>query len=269
MRSRGTRKRCGCSSSRRSPSSASRSSPSRPSSLLKSAPGAFALMARDLHAARRVRPPLRGGRRRPARARRRRGLLFAAFRAGGSAIVAIVASKPRRIRRAGVRGLVDRRRQPARARTADAASRSPAILGIYAIGVLAVAAGDVRPVPRAVRGVVRSRAAFAASGVAFAQNTLPLVVVRRSHRCCCSCFGLLTAGLGLVLALPLSAASSYAAWKDVFGVRDAPASDARRSARSSGRRRVRETARRRSTAVRRHGRPLRRARPAARAGTTR
>jgi uncharacterized membrane protein len=35
-------------------------------------------------------------------------------------------------------------------------------------------------------------------------------------------FGLLTAGLGLALALPLWAASSYAAWKDVFDVRDAP-----------------------------------------------
>ena len=35
-------------------------------------------------------------------------------------------------------------------------------------------------------------------------------------------FSLLTLGLGLVLALPLWAASSYAAWKDIFGVRDAP-----------------------------------------------
>jgi hypothetical protein len=32
----------------------------------------------------------------------------------------------------------------------------------------------------------------------------------------------LTAGLGLVLALPLWAAASYAAWKDVFGLRDPP-----------------------------------------------
>jgi hypothetical protein len=29
-------------------------------------------------------------------------------------------------------------------------------------------------------------------------------------------------GLGLVLALPLWVASSYAAWKDIFGIRDAP-----------------------------------------------
>ena len=35
-------------------------------------------------------------------------------------------------------------------------------------------------------------------------------------------FGLATMGLGLVLALPLWVASTYAAWKDIFGIRDAP-----------------------------------------------
>ena len=30
--------------------------------------------------------------------------------------------------------------------------------------------------------------------------------------------GLATSGIGLLLALPWSAAASYAAWKDVFGV---------------------------------------------------
>jgi uncharacterized membrane protein len=31
-------------------------------------------------------------------------------------------------------------------------------------------------------------------------------------------FGLLTSGIGLLLVLPWWAASSYAAWKDIFGV---------------------------------------------------
>ena len=42
------------------------------------------------------------------------------------------------------------------------------------------------------------------------------------RRSCWLAFGLLTFGLGLVLALPLWVASSYAAWKDIFGIRDAP-----------------------------------------------
>ena len=33
----------------------------------------------------------------------------------------------------------------------------------------------------------------------------------------------LTQLFGLVIALPLSTAAAYAAWKDVFGIRDAPA----------------------------------------------
>jgi hypothetical protein len=34
--------------------------------------------------------------------------------------------------------------------------------------------------------------------------------------------GVMTMGVALVVVLPLWTASSYAAWKDIFGVRDAP-----------------------------------------------
>ena len=37
--------------------------------------------------------------------------------------------------------------------------------------------------------------------------------------------GLMTMGIALVVVLPLWTAASYAAWKDVFGVRDAPYED--------------------------------------------
>jgi hypothetical protein len=61
------------------------------------------------------------------------------------------------------------------------------------------------------------RGAFAQSGAAFARNAAPLVVYGVLS------FGLLmiglaTSGIGLLLALPWSAAASYAAWKDIFGV---------------------------------------------------
>ena len=51
-------------------------------------------------------------------------------------------------------------------------------------------------------------------------------------------FGLATMGIGLVIVLPLWAASSYAAWKDVFGVRPhrPPAAVALTDARGSRRR---------------------------------
>lgn len=98
----------------------------------------------------------------------------------------------------------------------------PAVLGIYALGTLA--ALPVTFVPLLVLFErVSLRDAFAISAAAFAQNTLPLVVYGAASLVLLV-FGLLTAGIGLVLALPLWAASSYAAWKDVFGPREAPAS---------------------------------------------
>ena len=57
--------------------------------------------------------------------------------------------------------------------------------------------------------------------VTFALNTLPLLVYGAVALLLLG-LSLLTAGIGLVLALPLSAAALYASWKDIFGVRDAP-----------------------------------------------
>jgi hypothetical protein len=95
-----------------------------------------------------------------------------------------------------------------------------AIAGIYAIGVLASLPFTFVPfhvlferVPAAV--------AFAASWNAFILNLAPLLVYAAASLVLLG-FGLVTMGLGLILALPLWAASSYVAWKDVFDVREAP-----------------------------------------------
>jgi uncharacterized membrane protein len=95
-----------------------------------------------------------------------------------------------------------------------------AVAGILTLGILAslpvmfvvfhVLFEDVRPGP-----------AFTASWNAFVLNTLPLLVYSAASIVLLG-FGLATLGLGLALALPLWAASSYAAWKDIFGIRDAP-----------------------------------------------
>jgi len=109
----------------------------------------------------------------------------------------------------------------------DAASSSTeltstAVGGILALGIIAslpvmfvvfhVLFENVRPVP-----------AFIASWNAFLLNTWPLLVYSAASMVLLG-FGLATFGLGLALALPLWAASSYAAWKDIFGIRDAPVS---------------------------------------------
>jgi hypothetical protein len=65
------------------------------------------------------------------------------------------------------------------------------------------------------------RTAFAASAIAFAQNTLPLLVYGAGSLVLVG-FGLLTHLIGLLIALPLSTAAAYAAWKDVFGIREPP-----------------------------------------------
>lgn len=61
------------------------------------------------------------------------------------------------------------------------------------------------------------RSAFAQSASAFARNVAPLVLFG-ALSLALLLLGLLTSGLGLLLALPWSAAASYAAWKDIFGV---------------------------------------------------
>jgi hypothetical protein len=147
-------------------------------------------------------------------------LAVAAFRAPASAILAVVAS-----------ALVTLAAEAFAAWwIADANLLDPgsvardlspaAIAGVYTIGILASL-----PVMFVVFHVlferVRPDRAFAASWKAFALNTLPLLVYGAASLVLLG-FGLATMGLGLALALPLWAASSYAAWKDIFGVRDAP-----------------------------------------------
>ena len=95
-----------------------------------------------------------------------------------------------------------------------------AIAGIYAIGILASLPLTFVPF-HVLFERVAPRAAFMASWNGFAQNALPLLVYAAVSLVLLG-FGLITMGIGLVLVLPLWAASSYAAWKDVFDVREPP-----------------------------------------------
>ncbi len=98
--------------------------------------------------------------------------------------------------------------------------RGSVLVGIYAIGILASL--PVMFVPfHVLLEPVAPGAAFAASWQAFVLNTIPLLAYAAASLVLLA-FGLATFGLGLVLALPLWVASSYAAWKDIFGIRDAP-----------------------------------------------
>jgi len=104
--------------------------------------------------------------------------------------------------------------------SASAELSAAAVAGILALGILASL-----PVMFVVFHVlferVRPAPAFTASWKAFVLNTMPLLVYSAASMVLLG-FGLATFGLGLALALPLWAASSYAAWKDIFGIRDAP-----------------------------------------------
>lgn len=187
---------------------------------LKAAPGAGALLAEIftplvacglVYAAaaadRRAAPSLR--------------LAVAAFGAGGGAIAAIVAASLFTFAAQAFAGWWIADANLFLPESASPNLSAMAILGVYAIGILASL--PVTFVPFLVLFEhVAPRAAFAASWNAFAQNTLPLLAYGAASLVLLG-FSLATMGLGLVLALPLWAASSYAAWKDVFGVRDAPA----------------------------------------------
>jgi hypothetical protein len=100
--------------------------------------------------------------------------------------------------------------------------RPTALIGIYAIGLLASL--PVMFVPFHVLEPVAPIAAFAASWNAFALNAVPLIAYAGASLVLVG-VGLATYGFGFVLALPLWIASSYAAWKDIFGIRDAPQGD--------------------------------------------
>jgi len=104
---------------------------------------------------------------------------------------------------------------------ADAATPDltlPEVAGVYTIGVLASLPLTFVPLHVLFERVAPG-AAFVASWRAFVLNTVPLLVYAGASLVLLG-FGVATMGLGLVLALPLWAASSYAAWKDVFGVRE-------------------------------------------------
>ena len=186
--------------------------------LLKMAPGALALTGEI------VTPLVACGLLYAAAAADRREapsirLALHAFRAGGSAVAAIVGASLVTFAAQALAGwwIAD-----ANLLLPESAAllSVPAVLGVYAIGTLASLPVAFVPL-LALFERVTLREAFAASGIAFAQNTVPLLVYGAASMALLL-FGLLTAGFGLVLALPLWAASSYAAWKDVFGVRDAP-----------------------------------------------
>jgi len=95
-----------------------------------------------------------------------------------------------------------------------------AIAGIYAIGILASLPLTFVPF-HVLFEQVAPGAAFAVSWDGFVLNTQPLLIYAAVSLVLLG-FGLLTMGIGLVLVLPLWAASSYAAWKDVFAVREPP-----------------------------------------------
>jgi hypothetical protein len=148
-------------------------------------------------------------------------LALRAFRAGGSAIAAIVLAS---LVAFGAQVFAGWWIADANLLLPDAATAqlsASAVLGVYAIGMLASLPVTFVPFHALLEGVPL-RAAFAASAAAFAQNALPLLAYAAGSLVLLG-FGLVTAGLGLALALPLMAAASYAAWKDIFGVRDAPA----------------------------------------------
>lgn len=93
-----------------------------------------------------------------------------------------------------------------------------AIVGMVALGVLASL--PVLFVPfHALLERAPPAAAFGASFSAFALNTLPLLVYGAAALALIG-LGAATMGLGLLFALPLLATAGYAAWKDIFGVRD-------------------------------------------------
>ena len=93
-------------------------------------------------------------------------------------------------------------------------------LGIYAIGVLASLPVTFVPFHVLFEPVGLGEA-FAASWEAFVLNTGPLLVYA-GVSLLLLVFGMLTMSLGLVIVLPLWAASSYVAWRDVFAIPEPP-----------------------------------------------
>ena len=147
-------------------------------------------------------------------------LAWAAFGAGGNAIAAVIAASAVTTAAQAFAAwwIADVNLLAA---DSSALELSPGtLLGIYAVAV--VLSLPVTFVPfLALLERASFPAAFAASAAAFAQNAAPLAAYAAGTFALLG-FGLLTSGIGFVVALPLATAASYAAWKDVFGVGAAP-----------------------------------------------
>ena len=100
---------------------------------------------------------------------------------------------------------------------ANATVSAQALVVTYAAGTLASLPLTFVPFAALFDGAPL-RDAFAQSWTAFLRNLAPLAVYGALSFVLLM-LGLLTNGLGLLLALPWSAAASYAAWKDIFDVR--------------------------------------------------
>jgi len=98
----------------------------------------------------------------------------------------------------------------------DAPVSASALIVTYAAGMLVSLPLTFVPFAALFDGLSFGEA-FAQSFAAFARNPAPLLVYGALSFGLLM-LGLLTNGLGLLLALPWSAAASYAAWKDIFGV---------------------------------------------------
>lgn len=99
---------------------------------------------------------------------------------------------------------------------ANASVSATALIATYAAGMLASLPVTFVPFAALFDGAPL-REAYAQSFAAFRRNPGPLAVYG-ALSFVLLLLGLLTNGLGLVLALPWSAAASYAAWKDIFEV---------------------------------------------------
>jgi len=148
----------------------------------------------------------------------------AAFAAPGSAIAAIVAVGLFTFAAEGLAGWWIAGVNLFASESSGAELSFVQIAGIYAIATLASL-----PVTFVPFHVLLERtpvgAAFAASWGGFVLNTTPLLVYAAASLVLLG-FGIATMGIGLVFVLPVCAAASYSAWKDVFGVDEAPRVDA-------------------------------------------
>ncbi|HZQ61710.1 MAG TPA: hypothetical protein VFC24_10200 [Casimicrobiaceae bacterium] len=150
----------------------------------------------------------------------RMGYAFTAFRAPTGAVVAIiVASLVTFLAEAfAAWWIADVNLFQAHAATEDLTAS--ARIGVYAIGVLASLPIAFVPLHVLFEPVGLAEA-FAASWNAFLLNTVPLLVYA-GLSLVLLLFGLLTMGIGLALVMPLWAASSYTAWRDIFAIEEAP-----------------------------------------------